>query len=195
MSRSEILMREAEEKIPEMRRAALRPATAEEVRTIIGSRFALFPQPQRSEGMAAAFWADYCEALSDLTPAQIEGGMKAHIADPEAEFLPKPGRLAELARKSFTPGRWTRAINRVTAAQRAIAANAPPIPAPEKAKGLSPSRDEMEAIMADFHAKMRAKEPPAPQKRRPAPPCGKPAPGSAMTPEMAALLNRPDQAA
>lgn len=116
IAKSDILRGEAAMAMPALRVAALRPATEAEVRDIIGSRFATYPQPERDTGETAAFWADYFDALGGLTPAQIEAGMKAHVADAKSEFLPKPGRLADLARQSTSPGRWTRAYTRARAA-------------------------------------------------------------------------------
>lgn len=116
IAKSDILRSEASMAMPALRAAALRPATESEVRDIIGSRFATYPQPERDTGETAAFWGDYFDALGGLTPAQIEAGMKAHVADPKSEFLPKPGRLADLARQSTSPGRWTRAYTRARAA-------------------------------------------------------------------------------
>ena len=149
IAKSEILRSEAAMALPALRQAALRPATNDEIKAIIASRFPTYPQPKRTEGEAAAFWADYFDALSGLTPAQVEGGMAAHVRDPKAEFLPKPGKLADLARSTENVGRWTRAHNRARAAveqSRKIAAPVVEEPKPDPAV--------VQAMVADTLAKL-----------------------------------------
>ena len=138
--------------MPALRAAALRRATQDEIRDIIGSRFATFPQPERDEGETAAFWADYFDAVGGLTPAQIEAGMKAHIADPKSEFLPKPGRLADLARQSTTPGRWTRAYTRA----RAAVVKASTAEADSSKPVVRHSPEEVQAMLAETLAALEA---------------------------------------
>lgn len=145
IAKSDLLRSEAAIVMPALRAAALRPATEAEIRDIIGSRFATYPQPERDTGETAAFWADYFDALGGLTPAQIEAGMKAHVADPKSEFLPKPGRLADLARQGTSPGRWTRAYTRARAAVvQAQAASAKP-----DEPVVKHSAEEVQAMMAE----------------------------------------------
>lgn len=132
-----------------------RPATHDEIKSIIGSRFATFPQPQRDEGEAAAFFADYFDALDGLSASMIEAGMAAHVKDPDAEFLPKPGRLAHLARTEPATGRWSRAHSRARLAVERSRA----LPSPMAAPASRPSKQEMSAMMADFHSRMAAKAP------------------------------------
>lgn len=155
IAKSDILRSEAAMALPALRQAALRPAGHEEIRSIIGSRFATYPQPQRDEGEAAAFWADYYDALEGLTPAQIEAGMAAHVRAPKSEFLPKPGRLADLARSTPTEGRWTRAHNRARqAVERARAVEAPP-----KSEAPRPTKEEIDALLAPVLEKLTAMDP------------------------------------
>ncbi len=190
IAKSDLLRSEAAIAMPAIRAAALRPATEGEIRDIIGSRFATYPQPERDTGEAAAFWADYFDALGGLTPAQIEGGMKAHVADPKSEFLPKPGRLADLARQSSQPGRWTRAYNRARAA--VVQAQKAEAPAPETAVRHSP--EEIQSILAEVQAAM-AETPTAKALAarkaalKPTPSAPLPA-GSGMSAEMRAKLER-----
>ncbi len=190
IAKSEMLRSEAAMAMPALRAAALRPASESEVRDIIGSRFATYPQPERDTGETAAFWADYFDALDGLTPAQIEAGMKAHVADPKSEFLPKPGRLADLARQSTTPGRWTRAHNRARAAvvQAQASQAKPDAPvvrhSPEEVKAML--AQTLEALSQTPTAKALAARQAA---RKPTPAAPLP-PGSAMSAEMRAMLER-----
>lgn len=137
-----------------LRQAALRPASYEEIKDIIGSRFVTFPQPKRTQAEAAAFWADYFTALEGMTYAQIEGGMTCNVCHPDADFLWKPGRLADAAR-SASPGRWARAYTRARTA--VVKASTPELDQPRLDR---PSAEEMKKIMDDFHAKLAAKAPP-----------------------------------
>lgn len=174
--------------MPAMRHAALRPASEKEIRDIIGSRFGTFPQPQRDEGEAMAFWADYLDALAGLTPAQIEGGMKAWVSDPKAEFLPKPGKLADLARQSTQVGRWTRAYNRaqaaVVASQKPEAALPGPKHSPAEVKAMV--AQTLAALSETPTAKMMA----ARKAAMPRTPSAPLPPGSHMSAEMRAKLGR-----
>lgn len=188
IAKSDILRSEAAMMMPAMRQAALTPATLVEIRNIIGMRFATYPQPERDEGEAAAFWADYFDALQGLTPAQIEGGMKAHVQDPKSEFLPKPGRLADLARQSAHPGKWTRAHNRARAAvekARALSAPAPVAQAekPDPAVVKAQLAETLEKLTARDTLHQAAKK----ARRRPTPSAPLPA-GSYMSAAMRAKL-------
>ena len=133
ISQSPVLTAEAERVMPALRTEALRPATQDEIRRIIGARFATFPQAKRTEGEAAMWWADYFDALESCTAAQIEAGMAAWVRDPRSEFLPKPGKLAELARTTDSAGKWTRAFYRAKRAVEAVRGQAA-LPKPEGPK-------------------------------------------------------------
>lgn len=187
IAKSDLLRSEATMMMPAMRHAALRPASEKEIRDIIGSRFGTFPQPQRDEGEAMAFWADYLDALAGLTPAQIEGGMKAWVSDPKAEFLPKPGKLAELARQSTQVGRWTRAYNRAQAAVVASQKHEAPALA-----GPKHSPEEVRALVAETLAALSetptAKMMAARKAAMPRTPSAPLPPGSYMSAEMRAKL-------
>lgn len=188
IAKSDLLRSEATMAMPALRAAALRPASPDEIRTIIGSRFPTYPQPKRTEGEAAAFWADYFDALEGLTPAMVEAGMAAHVKDPKAEFLPKPGRLAELAKTTPTTGRFTRAYNRARSAVVASQKAAEPKPVVEE----RPSPEAVKAMVAETLAALAetptAKAAAARKKAlRPTPSAPLPA-GSAMSAEMRAML-------
>lgn len=151
--------------MPGLRAEALKPATTDQIKAIIGQRFALFPQPARNDGEWAAWWADYIDALEGLTPFAIEAGMAAWVRDPEAEFLCKPGKLADLARTAPNNNRWARAYDRANRATAplAIAAVQPKEPTPQSER---PSAEEIAAEMAKFHAVMKEKDPHAKYKAK-----------------------------
>ncbi len=188
IAKSDILRSEATMAMPALRAAAQRPATPDEIRTIIGSRFPTYPQAKRTEGEAAAFWADYFDALDGLPPAMIEAGMAAHVRDPKSEFLPKPGRLAELAKAVPWAGRFNRAYNRARSAVVASQKAAEPKPVVEE----RPSPEEVKAMVAET-LKALAETPTAKaaaarkKAARPTPSAPLPA-GSAMSAEMRAML-------
>lgn len=148
---SPMLRSEAVMALPALRIAAMAPATHSEIKGIIGSRFATYPQPQRDEGEAAAFWADYFDALAGCTPAAIEAGMTAHVRDPASEFLPKPGRLAALAKATPNTGRWAKAYS------RAKAATAPaPVVKEMTEEDRMVIRRQVSDLVADLEAKAQA---------------------------------------
>lgn len=195
IARSEILSREAEAAIPELRKAALRHATEAEIKRVIESRFELFPQPKRTPEQWAFWWAEYIDALNDLTPYQIESGMAAWVRSPEAEFMCKPGKLRELAQAGYSNNKWVKAVRR---AEHATAprgggseAKQPTLPTPNEER---PSAEEIKALMADFHAVMKEKDPLAKiaEKRRP-PPCAR-VDETGVSAEMRALLERQREA-
>ena len=72
------------------------------MKRVVGRRLAIFPAMEMSDGEWAAWWGDYVGTLGDLPEAAIELGMRAYIREPKAEFMPKPGRLRELARGCVT---------------------------------------------------------------------------------------------
>lgn len=132
------------------------PATEDQIRQIIGARFALFPQPQRNDGQWAAWWADYYDALRGLTPYAVEAGMAAWVRSPEAEFMAKPGKLRELAMTVPNENVWARAHMRATKATRQNAADTPD---QASAKPVErPSQEQMKSLMDDFRQCMSAKD-------------------------------------
>jgi hypothetical protein len=109
-----VLVSEVAKALPDLQRAATEPARADGVMAVIGRRFALFPQPKRSKAEWSEFWADYVDTLGHLPEGAIEAAMAAWVRQPDAEFLPKPGRLLELSRT--TPNRAVRALERAKGA-------------------------------------------------------------------------------
>lgn len=188
LSKSPILLREADEVAMSIRREAMRPASVDQIKSIIGSRFALFPQPERSDGEWDAWWADYIASLDDIPPASIEAGMAAWVRSIDAEFMPKPGKLRELAKATPATSKWTRALDRIRQAtpKAEPAALPPPVPCER------PSREEMAAQMEEFLAIMKDKDPFAKARAKAArpTPSARLQEGSAMSAEMAALLGR-----
>jgi hypothetical protein len=84
--------------LPVLKAAATQKAGQAGVRQVIGKRFALYPQPDRSQGEWLAWWEDYFDVLADVPWAALEAGMAVYVRDPKSEFMPKPGKLLELAK-------------------------------------------------------------------------------------------------
>jgi hypothetical protein len=99
-----VLRAEAERHLPALREYAVRVSGEYGVKKVIGRRFALYPQPDRSEVEWAAWWDDYISALQDVPLESLEGAMEAYIREPGSEFLPRPGKLRELAFLAQTKG-------------------------------------------------------------------------------------------
>jgi len=185
--RSPILVEEAKAAMPALRQAALAPASEAQIRAIIGQRFALFPQPERSDGEWAAWWAAYFEALADLTPFAVEAGMAAWVRSADAEFMCKPGKLRELATTVPSDNRWAKAHYR---AQKATAEAVKP-EEPARVAGPNPTREEIADVMASFKMTMEAKDPLLKMRskfERPSP-CAR-VDNTGVSPEMRALLQQ-----
>lgn len=187
ISKSPILLRQAEDIAPLLRQEARRPATIDQIKAIVGSRFALFPQPERSAGEWDMWWADYLSTLEGLTPAAIEAGMAAWVRSIDAEFMPKPGKLRELATTTPATSKWTRAAERIRKAIPVEPMVA--LPAPEAPR---PSKEDMAAQMEAFLKTMADKDPFAKIRAK----ASRPTPtarlmeGRAMSAEMQALMER-----
>jgi hypothetical protein len=170
------LLDEVRAALPALQRIATATAGEDGVRRVIAKRFELYPQPQRSDEQWAAWWADYYDALADVPLASLEAGMRAYVADPESEFMPKPGRLRELA---FTAP--CRSLRRYQRAKRALqmAEEVPAVSGPKVEAG------EVRALLAEFEQKSLSIVP----KRDMPSTAGKPDEGG-LTPQMRALLAR-----
>lgn len=160
------LLAEVTKALPALRQEATQPASEAEIIRILSQRFALYPQPDRTDGEWAAWWADYTNALDDLPPSAIEAGMAEYVKGSDSEFFPKPGRIRELAKTS--PNRMAMAVE---AARNAIRhaevlehakqrSEAPTAPQTEADK------DRVRAMLAEFARQMAEKAP----KPKPAPP-------------------------
>jgi len=141
--------------MPALKAEALRPATHDQIKAVISTRFALFPQPQRNAQEWAAWWADYFDALDGLTPFAVEAGMGAWVRSADAEFMCKPGKLRELATTVPSDNRWAKAHYR---AQKATAEAVKP-EEPARVSGPNPTREEIADVMASFKMTMEAKDP------------------------------------
>lgn len=108
-------MDEATAVLHSLERDARSPAGESGVMQVVGRRFALYPQPERSDDEAAAWWGDYFDVLADVPFGTLEAAMIAWVKT-AAEFLPKPGQLFELV--SANPGKEALACLRVRAAMR-----------------------------------------------------------------------------
>lgn len=136
------LREEAKAVLPVLKAAALQKAGRRGVSEVIGRRFALFPQPDRSDGEWAAWWEDYYETLGDVPWAALEAAMAAYVADPSSEFMPKPGKLLELART--TPNKAVRAYDR---ASKAVAYHQQAAALPPPSERRLPTDEERAQVM------------------------------------------------
>lgn len=172
-----VLVAEARQALPALQHVATAKAGREGVKAVVGKRFALYPQPQRSDGEWAAWWEAYFDVLGDVPLASLEAAMRAYQADPQSEFMPKPGRLRELA---FTTP--CRSLLRYMRAKRVVdIADAPP-----QIQGPKPDAADVKAMLAEFNARAMPDE----NARTPLPSiAGKPDEGG-LTPEMRALIAR-----
>lgn len=171
------LLAEVRAALPALKAVAEQKAGTAGVKAVIGRRLALYPQPPRSEAEAAAWWADYYDVLSDVALASLEAGMRQYVADPSSEFMPKPGRLRELA--FLAP---CRSLGRYYRAKRAVQMADEPEPVP--IQRADPT--EVRALLAEFNAKVATAAVAKPQLPSIA---GKPDEGG-LTPQMRELMAR-----
>lgn len=109
------LLGEARAVVVQLGEVARAKAGTDGVKAVIGRRLATYPQPARTDAEAAAWWLDYYDTLADVALASLEAAMRAYVALPSSEFMPKPGRLLELS--TTTP---CRSLQRYYRAKRAI---------------------------------------------------------------------------
>jgi hypothetical protein len=110
IARNPVMLAEVTAALPAIKARATGAATPGEIEAIIGAKFATYRQPERSAAEWAAFWSDYHTVLADVPKSALEAAMDAVIRDPKVEFLPKPAKLAEIAR--MTENRAVRAYDR-----------------------------------------------------------------------------------
>lgn len=146
------LIAEARVVLPALKTAATAKAETDGVRKVIAKRFALYPQPQRSDEEWAGWWADYLETLAGVSLASLEAAMRAYVARPDSEFMPKPGKLLDLAQT--TP---CRSLQRYYRAKRAIEIadrpRPPPMPDGDPEPGARVDPAEVRTMLAEFEAK------------------------------------------
>lgn len=175
------LLAEAKAVLPALKTVATAKAGTDGVRKVIAKRFAIYPQSVRNDEEWAGWWADYFDTLADLSLASLEAAMRAYVARPDSEFMPKPGKLLELS--STTP---CRSLQRYYRAKRAIQfaeeAETPQI-APEVAEK---NAAEIKDMLAGFKAKIAT---PSPTRREMPSTAGKPDEGG-LTKEMRASMAR-----
>lgn len=110
-------LEEAKAALPAIYELATTPAGEAGVQQVVGSRFAMFAQPHRSDAMWSAWWRDYYAVLASIPEPSLEAGMVAWIKLATSRFLPMPGELRELALDAVT--RPARAADRIQTAIRA----------------------------------------------------------------------------
>lgn len=180
INNSPALFHEAKAALPALKDYATGRAGPAGVREVIGRRFALFPQPQRADDEWVMWWTDYYDALADQPLCALEAAMAAYVRLVDSEFMPKPGRLLELAR--MTPNRGAQAYGR---ALKAVTGGEPEQIRPE------PTESERQAVLkmlGDFNAEIAKRtvanaRPPLPST------AGKPDEGG-LTPQMRELMAR-----
>lgn len=182
IARYSALREEARAALPSLKAVAEWKAGQDGVRAVVGKRFSLYPQPERSEGEWNAWWADYFDVLEDVPLACLEAAMRAYIARPGSQFLPKPGELRDLAYTTVS-----KSLRRYQRAKRALMlADEPEAPAkPVAPEGVHvDSAAEVRRMLSEFQAQARAKSiPDLPST------AGKPDAGG-LTPQMRELLER-----
>jgi hypothetical protein len=173
------LVAQARDALPALRDVATHKAGEEGVSAVLGKRFVLYPQPQRSDAEWAAWWSEYFALLSDLPLASLEAGMRAWVASPDSEFLPKPGKLRELAQ--ITPCLSLRRYHR---AKRALA-----LVEAEQAKRDPADPQAVRRMLDEFRAGTLKRED-SPRGAAPMPDIGGVPDETGVTPQMRALLER-----
>lgn len=192
------LIAEARDRLPILRARLMSPATLMDLKEIIGRRFVTYPQSVRSATEWEMWWSDYETALIGLSAEAVNAGIEAWIAKPESEFLPKPGRLRELALQTATPTGLTVGVlrsaidadNRREAEARAARRDFEVTPV--RLKHIPKPREDREAVrgmMDEFRVGQvqRATEKPRPVMRETH---GSLAPGHHVTAETLALVAR-----
>jgi hypothetical protein len=179
------LREEARAALPALKAVAEFKAGTEGVKAVIGKRFVLYPQPERSEGEWNAFWEDYQDVLADVPLPCLEAAMRAWVARPTSEFLPKPGQLHELAFKTVS-----RSLRRYQRAKRALELidNPAPVREPIPDGVAIDNAAEIRRMLADFQKRSSAMTEVAKPADLPSI-AGKPD-ETGITPEMRAVLNR-----
>lgn len=180
------LREEAKAALPVLKAAAMQKAGRHGVREVIGRRFPLFPQPDRSDGEWAAWWEDYHQTLADVSWAALEAAMARYVADPASEFMPKPGKLLELART--TPNKAVRAYDRASKALAYGQVVSLPPPKPRH-DPTAEERAQVMAMLGHYKRTIAARDLDAPAKSDLPSIAGKTDSGG-LTPEMRALLAR-----
>lgn len=189
IANSPVLLAEVRRHLPSLQAIAKWPAGTAGVMRVIGSRFGLFPQPERSEEEWESWWGDYRDALQDIPLPALEAAMVEWVRKPDAQFLPKPGELRYMALQTQT--REALAYQR---ARQAVDTEQPfvgermHIQAPPKREVPQPTaadKARVKAWAAEFIAAQDAKTPPPTMR-----PNYGPIDETGITPELRALVER-----
>lgn len=144
-----VLIEEARTALPALHHVATAKAGERGVRAVIERRFPTYPQPVRTPAEWTAWWADHIDALSDISLASLEAAMRAYVALPDSEFMPKPGKLRELA--FSTP---CRSLQRYYRAKRAIDFADEPAPVEITPEQAAANAAEVKGLLAGFSQQM-----------------------------------------
>lgn len=96
LAHTPVMLAEVQRALPSIEVLATFPAGPSGVRRVLAPALVLF-RLDMSEGEWGVWWKTYIELLEDLPETALEAGLKAHLRSPDAEFMPKPGKLRELA--------------------------------------------------------------------------------------------------
>lgn len=188
------LVEELRTKVPVLYSTASRRAELDGIKRALTPWFATYPQPERSDPEWLAFWQGYVVACGHQPEAALVGAMEAWAKFPDSEFLPKPGRLAEIAAK--TP---TAAFKLAGRAHQVLQLADDRMDRQRVAAGMQRDKvkpeEQVQAVsqmLADFKAKSIAGAKRVPPEGDKGPYIGgRLATGSALTPEMLRHLGRP----
>lgn len=185
IANSPTLLAECRAALPAIKANAMAPAGLEDIKRIVGAKFATFRPTHRSDAEWAMFWADYAAVLEGIPVSALEAAMEAVLNDPKIEHLPKPARIKELA--LMTPNRAVKAYDRAKAAveyeapkeiQKLSPAEIREMVEPIGGKRLEPSdadKERVKRMMREFieaDEARKAKERKAAEQREPV--CGVP---------------------
>lgn len=188
------LVEELRKAVPVLYSAASRGAGLEGLEAVLRPCFATYPQPERGKQEWIAWWASYVTVCGHLPIEALRGALVAWMKLPDSEFLPKPGRLAELARA--TP---TAAFKFAGRAHQMLQLADDRMDRQRVAAGMQRDKvkpeEQVQAVsqmLADFKAKSIAGAKRVPPEGDKGPYIGgRAATGSALTPEMLRHLGRP----
>lgn len=88
--------------LPALRERAMAEAGELGVMAVLRAAFVHFPQPDRDDQDWKLFWEGYVAICGGLSYASLSAGMQAWLANPESQFLPKPGELRQYASQTPT---------------------------------------------------------------------------------------------
>lgn len=94
---SPVMLAEARQALSMLKAKATQPAGASGVQRSLARQFAIYPQPDRTEGEWADFWRLYIDICADLPETALEAGLRKWATSPNSQFLPKPGELRQMS--------------------------------------------------------------------------------------------------